>query len=73
MKESKDPDADRAIDWVGIGLSALGLAGPVFALIQQPTHGWGDPMVFVPLIGGIALFALFLALGVAATGTRCST
>ncbi len=60
VKESKDPDADRAIDWVGIGLSAAGLAGPVFALIQQPTHGWGDPMVFIPLVGGIVLFALFL-------------
>ncbi len=60
VKESKDPDADRAIDWVGIGLSAAGLAGPVFALIQQPTKGWGDPMVFIPLVGGIVLFALFL-------------
>ena len=60
VEESKDPEADRAIDWVGIGLSALGLGGPVFALIEQPTHGWGDPIVFVPLIGGIVLFALFL-------------
>ena len=60
VKESSDPDADRSIDWVGIGLSAAGLAGPVFALIQQPIHGWGDPIVFVPLVGGIALFALFL-------------
>ncbi|MDP9188098.1 MAG: MFS transporter [Actinomycetota bacterium] len=60
VKESKDPDADRSIDWTGIALSALGLAGPVFALIQQPTHGWDDPMVFVPLIGGVVLFALFL-------------
>ena len=32
----------------------------MYALIQQPTHGWGDPIVFVPLIAGIALFALFL-------------
>ena len=44
----------------GIALSAAGLGGPVFALIQQPTHGWGDPVVFVPLIAGIVLFALFL-------------
>ena len=60
VSESKDPDADRTIDWTGIALSALGLAGPVFALIQQPTKGWGDPGVFVPLIGGIVLFAAFL-------------
>jgi EmrB/QacA subfamily drug resistance transporter len=60
VAESKDPDADRTIDWTGIALSALGLAGPVFALIQQPTKGWGDPGVFVPLIGGIVLFAAFI-------------
>jgi EmrB/QacA subfamily drug resistance transporter len=60
VRESLDPEADRAIDWLGILLSALGLAGPVFALIQQPMHGWGSPMVFVPLIGGVVLFALFI-------------
>src|SRR5687768_380509 len=41
-------------------MSALGLGGPVYALIQQPTHGWGDPMVYVPLIGGLLLFGAFL-------------
>jgi len=61
VEESVDAEADRQIDWVGIALSAAGLGGPVFALIQQPEHGWGDPMVFVPLIAGIVIFALFLA------------
>ena len=60
VRESVDPDADRAIDWVGIALSAAGLGGPVYALIEQPREGWGSPIVYVPLIGGIALFALFL-------------
>ena len=60
VRESVDPDADRAIDWAGIGLSALGLGGPVYALIEQPREGWGSPMVYLPLIGGIALFAAFL-------------
>ena len=60
VRETVDPDADRHIDGVGIGLSALGLGGPVFALIQQPTHGWGDPMVWAPLVAGIVLFALFI-------------
>ncbi len=60
VQESSDPDADRRIDWLGIAMSAAGLGGPVYALIQQPTHGWGDPIVFVPLIGGIVLFTLFL-------------
>jgi EmrB/QacA subfamily drug resistance transporter len=60
VRESVNPDADRHIDWVGILLSAIGLGAPVFALIQQPTHGWGDPMVYGGLIGGIAVFAVFL-------------
>jgi EmrB/QacA subfamily drug resistance transporter len=60
VEESSDPDAFRGIDWLGIALSAAGLAGPVFALIEQPTHGWGDPLVWVPLIGGVLCFAAFL-------------
>jgi EmrB/QacA subfamily drug resistance transporter len=60
VEESSDPEAFRGIDWVGIVLSAAGLGGPVFALIEQPTHGWGDPMVWVPLVAGVACFALFL-------------
>src|SRR4051794_10387518 len=46
VRESVDPQADRHIDWVGILFSAAGLGLPVYALIQQPTHGWGDPVVY---------------------------
>jgi EmrB/QacA subfamily drug resistance transporter len=60
VRESRDPQADRRIDWLGIALSAAGLGLPVYALIQQPTHGWGDPAVFAPLVAGVALFAAFL-------------
>jgi EmrB/QacA subfamily drug resistance transporter len=60
VKESRDPDAFRGIDWSGIALSAAGLGGPVFALIEQPTRGWGDPVVWAPLIAGIVCFALFV-------------
>jgi EmrB/QacA subfamily drug resistance transporter len=48
------------VDWPGAVLIGLGLAGPVFALIEQPNRGWGDPMVAIPLLGGIALLGLFL-------------
>jgi EmrB/QacA subfamily drug resistance transporter len=60
VRESRDPDAFSGIDWLGLGLSAAGLAGPVFALIEQPTRGWSDPVVWVSLVAGIACFALFL-------------
>lgn len=53
--------AQARVDWVGAVLCALGLAGPVFALIQQPDLGWGSPGVLLPGLGGIAVFAAFLA------------
>jgi EmrB/QacA subfamily drug resistance transporter len=49
------------VDVVGALLCTLGLAGPVFALIEQPSHGWGDPRVALPLVVGTALFGSFLA------------
>jgi len=60
VEESRDPDAFRGIDWGGIALSAIGLGGPVFALIEQPKYGWSDPLVWVPLLAGIVCFALFI-------------
>ncbi len=48
------------VDVLGAVLCALGLAGPTFALIQQPASGWGSPAVLVPLVAGLALFGAFL-------------
>ncbi len=50
----------RRIDIPGALLCAVGLAGPVFALIEQPRLGWSSPGVIVPLVGGVAVFAGFL-------------
>jgi predicted MFS family arabinose efflux permease len=60
VEESSDPDAFRGVDVPGVLLSAAGLAGPVFALIEQPSHGWGDPLVWLPLIAGVACFTAFV-------------
>ncbi|HEY2055103.1 MAG TPA: MFS transporter [Solirubrobacterales bacterium] len=60
VEESSDPDAFRGVDVPGVLLSAAGLAGPVFALIEQPSHGWGDPLVWLPLIAGVACFVAFV-------------
>jgi EmrB/QacA subfamily drug resistance transporter len=56
-----DPREPGHVDVPGAVLCALGLAGPVFALIEQPTYGWGDARVVVPLVAGVVLFATFLA------------
>lgn len=60
VPESRDPEAARGVDRLGIVLSAIGLGGPVFALIEQPAFGWSSPLVLVPLLGGVAAFAAFL-------------
>jgi EmrB/QacA subfamily drug resistance transporter len=60
VEESRDEDAFLGIDWAGIALSAIGLGGPTFALIEQPSRGWADPMVWVPMVAGILCFALFI-------------
>ena len=49
-----------SVDWLGAALCALGLAGPVYALIRQPELGWTAPGVVVPFVGGFALLGLFL-------------
>ncbi|MBA4247143.1 MAG: MFS transporter [Microbacterium sp.] len=44
------------IDVLGAVLGALGLAGVVFALIEQANYGWGAPLVWVPLaVGAVSL------------------
>jgi EmrB/QacA subfamily drug resistance transporter len=53
-------ESARKIDVLGGCLCALGLGGPVFALIEQPRLGWGSPGVVVPLILGVVLLACFV-------------
>jgi len=50
----------RRIDVVGATLAALGLAGPVFALVEQPSRGWLDPVVATGLVGGAVLLMAFV-------------
>jgi EmrB/QacA subfamily drug resistance transporter len=58
------PEPDRgaggSVDVAGAALCALGLAGLVFALTEEPARGWGDPVVAGPLVGGALLLAAFL-------------
>jgi EmrB/QacA subfamily drug resistance transporter len=61
LPERLDERQERVhVDVLGAVLCALGLAGPVFALIEQPTYGWSDPIVFVPLLAGFVFLAAFI-------------
>jgi EmrB/QacA subfamily drug resistance transporter len=50
----------RRVDVPGALLGAAGLAGVVFALIEQPRLGWSSLGVLGPLLGGAALLAGFV-------------
>ncbi|MFF7634705.1 MFS transporter [Kitasatospora sp. NPDC008050] len=58
VPESKDPGASR-LDWPGALLSAIGVMGVVYGIIEQPTYGWGG-RTLVPLLGGLLFIAAFL-------------
>src|ERR671913_2079705 len=59
VPESRDPDAAR-LDFAGAFLATLGLGGIVFGLIEATNRGFSDPLVFVPLIVGVAGLAAFV-------------
>ena len=53
--------AGRKVDVTGALLCMLGLGSFVFALIEQPRHGWSSPLIWIPLAAGVSIFAAFLA------------
>ena len=58
-------DAGRAdagrLDWLGLALLSPGLAGIVFGLSESESHGgFTDPLVWVPIVVGAVLVALFV-------------
>src|SRR5439155_2724772 len=59
------PGRDRTrkharVDFVGGFLCMLGLAGPVYALIEAPKRGFNDPLILTTLLGGFALLGAFV-------------
>src|SRR3954451_19986757 len=60
LDATHDAPSGGGVDHVGAVLATLGLAGPVYALIEGPARGWGDPVILLSLIGGLALLAAFV-------------
>jgi MFS family permease len=54
------PDQPARVDVVGAVLAAVGLAGPVFALIEGQRVGFGAWFVVVPLVVGVVALAAFV-------------
>lgn len=57
VPESRD-SANPRLDWPGALLSAAGIIGVVYAIIEEPARGW-DAQVLASLVGGAALMGLF--------------
>ncbi|TPW74503.1 MFS transporter [Schumannella soli] len=52
-RDERRPDAH--IDVIGALLGTVGLAGLVYALIEQPNLGWGSPVIWIT--GGVGVVA----------------
>jgi EmrB/QacA subfamily drug resistance transporter len=59
MQEGAAP-RKAALDLPGALLAIAGLAGPVYALIEQDRLGWFHPAVAVPLVAGFLALGLFV-------------
>lgn len=53
-------DDQASVDWLGAVLTFFGLAGPVMALIRQPTAGWGSVQVWGSALAGVILLIAFV-------------
>jgi len=59
VTQTEKKDSSTGIDTLGAICCTVGLGAPVYALIEQPAHGWSDPMVLSLLMGGFAVLAFF--------------
>ncbi len=60
MSLPHDRPKDVKVDLSGALLCAVGLAGTVSALIEEPRYGWGSPLIYLPLLAGLLFLAAFL-------------
>jgi EmrB/QacA subfamily drug resistance transporter len=62
VRESRDPEAPRRLDWLGTVLVTAGLGGLVFGFIEAPALGFAAPRVWASLASGaLALVAYGVA------------
>lgn len=59
--ESRDPDAERRVDALGIGLLAGALGAVSLAFIQAPAWGWTSPPTIALFVSAVVLGAGFVA------------
>ena len=60
LSESREQTATHEIDLAGAATVTSGLVLLVYALVQAPEAGWASTATLLPLLGAIALLALFV-------------
>ena len=60
VPESRDPDPGR-VDVAGVLLSVVGLVALTYGIIDGGEHGFGRPVVWAAILGGLAVLAWFVA------------
>ena len=61
VPESRNTEAQGALDWPGALLVALGLGGVVYGLIESPNAGWSSARILASILLGILALAAFIA------------
>lgn len=59
VPESRDPKPGR-VDVFGVVLSVVGLVALTYGIIDGGEHGFGRPLVWVAIVGGLAVLAWFI-------------
>jgi len=60
LEEPRRDTVRARVDVLGAALCALGLGGTAYALIEQPSYGWGNGQVWLPLTLGVLLLVWFV-------------
>ncbi len=60
VPETRGTSAHEPLDLTGAALTAFGLGGLIYGLIEGPTRGWSSPVVLASLAAGVAFLAAFL-------------
>ncbi|MCX4813453.1 DHA2 family efflux MFS transporter permease subunit [Streptomyces sp. NBC_01239] len=56
LPETKDPASPR-VDTLSTAFTAAGLGALIYAIIEAPSRGWGDPLIVGMLVGAAILIA----------------
>ena len=59
VEEARQPNAPRP-DVLGIALFTLGAGSVVFGLVRAASDGWGRPVAWAPIAGGLVVLAVWV-------------